>query len=58
VIGRQDQVLPDAVIDKMRLGMPAAKVVTIEQAGHTSLLTIPSPKRDQAVLQFLGLDHE
>jgi len=35
--------------------MPAARVVTIPEAGHTSLLTIPSQERDAAVLEFLGL---
>jgi hypothetical protein len=29
--------------------------VTIERAGHTSLLTIPSEERDSAILEFLGL---
>ncbi|MBX3064233.1 MAG: alpha/beta hydrolase [Anaerolineae bacterium] len=58
VIGKEDQVLPDPVISQMQAGMPAAKVVTIESAGHTSVITIPSEERDQALSQFLGLNDE
>jgi pimeloyl-ACP methyl ester carboxylesterase len=55
VFGRDDQVLADSVMTAMRDGMPHARVVTINEAGHTSLLTIPSENRDRAVLTFLGL---
>jgi pimeloyl-ACP methyl ester carboxylesterase len=55
VIGREDQVLSDAVIDAMKAHLPAAEVVTVEPAGHTSVLTIPHAHRDHSILQFLGL---
>jgi len=53
--GIDDQMLPDGVVESMCAGMPSAQVVTVEQAGHTSLLTVPSDTRDRAVLHFL--DH-
>jgi pimeloyl-ACP methyl ester carboxylesterase len=53
IVGREDQVLPDEVIATMLEGMPSAQVVTIEEAGHTSLLTVPNEQRDEAILQFL-----
>ncbi len=56
MVGPQDQVLPDDVVASMLEGMPSAQVVTVEGAGHTSLLTIPSQERDAALLQFLGLE--
>lgn len=55
VLGREDQVLPDEVIATMRDGMPHAEVVTVDDAGHTSLLTIPHVERDDALRRFLGL---
>jgi pimeloyl-ACP methyl ester carboxylesterase len=55
VVGEMDRALPDEVILKMQSAIPSAQVVTIEQAGHTSLLTIPSDERDTAILQFLNL---
>ncbi len=55
IVGKDDQVLSDSVVATMLEGMPTARVVTIQQAGHTSLLTIPSEERDAALLQFLGL---
>ncbi|MBX3086561.1 MAG: alpha/beta hydrolase [Anaerolineae bacterium] len=54
VMGREDQVLSDYIIAIMRQGMPRARVVTVDPAGHTSLLTIPYAERDEAILQFLG----
>jgi pimeloyl-ACP methyl ester carboxylesterase len=57
VMGREDQVLSDYVIAIMRQGMPRARVVTVDPAGHTSLLTIPYAERDEAILQFLGLSN-
>jgi pimeloyl-ACP methyl ester carboxylesterase len=55
LIGKEDRVLPDEIVATMLDGMPSARVVTVEEAGHTSLLTIPSPARDAAILEFLGL---
>ncbi len=55
LMGTGDRVLPDEVVARMLDGMPSAKVVTIEQAGHTSLMTIPSEERDSAILEFLAL---
>jgi hypothetical protein len=55
LIGDVDRALPEEVIAKMQAAMPSAQVVTIEQAGHTSLLTIPSEERDTAILRFLNL---
>lgn len=56
--GSEDQVLPDSVVALMLEGMPTAQVITIPQASHTSLLTIPSAERNKAVLNFLGLSSE
>ncbi len=53
VVSAEDQVLSDEVIATMLEGMPMAGVVTIAEAGHTSLLTIPSAERDTAILAFL-----
>jgi pimeloyl-ACP methyl ester carboxylesterase len=55
LMGATDRALPDEVIAKMQSAMPTAEIVTIEEAGHTSLLTIPSDERDTALLQFLKL---
>jgi pimeloyl-ACP methyl ester carboxylesterase len=55
LIGQEDRVLPDDTITSMVDKLPSARVVTIEEAGHTGLLTIPSPERDGAILEFLGL---
>jgi pimeloyl-ACP methyl ester carboxylesterase len=55
LIGKEDRVLPDEVVATMLDGMPAARVVTVDAAGHTSLLTIPSMDRDAAILEFLGV---
>jgi pimeloyl-ACP methyl ester carboxylesterase len=55
MVGKDDQALNDSVIATMLAGMPTARVVTIPEAGHTSLITIPSEARDAAVLEFLGL---
>jgi len=55
IMGVEDQLLPDPVIATMQAGMPTSTVVTIMGAGHTSLLTIPSRERDEAILNFLGL---
>ncbi|MEP7286212.1 MAG: alpha/beta hydrolase [Chloroflexota bacterium] len=55
--GAEDQVLSDDVLATMLQGMPAAQTVTITGAGHTSLLTIPSPVRDSAILKFLDMLH-
>lgn len=58
ILGKDDQVLNDATIAQMVDGLTGAtsvEVVTIEQAGHTSLMTIPSEIRDNAILRFLGI---
>ncbi|MCC7449436.1 MAG: alpha/beta hydrolase [Anaerolineae bacterium] len=55
IVGKDDQVLADSVISTMRAGLPTARVITIPEAGHTSLITAPSHARDAAVLDFLGL---
>lgn len=54
VVGAEDQVLTDEVLAPMLDAMPSAGVVTIAEAGHTSLLTIPSEERDTAILDFLA----
>jgi pimeloyl-ACP methyl ester carboxylesterase len=53
VISTDDPVISDAVLEKLKQALPQAKAVTIPEAAHTSLLTIPSPNRDQAILEFL-----
>ena len=50
-----DQVLPNSAIQAMTSGMPQAKVVTIPEAAHLTLLTIPSAERNAAILDFLGI---
>jgi pimeloyl-ACP methyl ester carboxylesterase len=54
IIGAEDQVLPDEVVESMCAGIPQAQVITVQGAGHTSLLTIPDASRDDAVLEFLA----
>ncbi|MCC6973410.1 MAG: alpha/beta hydrolase [Anaerolineae bacterium] len=56
VIGAADPALPDEAIALMRAQMPQAQIVTIPEAAHTSLMTIPSPLRDQSLLRFLGIN--
>jgi pimeloyl-ACP methyl ester carboxylesterase len=53
VVGEADQVIPDDQLAVMLAAMPRATAVTVPEAGHTSLMTIPSPARDEAVLKFL-----
>ena len=53
VVGEADQVIPDPQLAVMLAAMPHATAVTVPEAGHTSLMTIPSPARDAAVLKFL-----
>ena len=53
IMGAEDQVLTDDVIAAMLERMPAANVLTIAEAGHTSLLTVPNDERDMAILGFL-----
>lgn len=53
IVGDADQVIPDALLAEMLVAMPGAESVTVPEAGHTSLMTIPSPVRDAAVLSFL-----
>lgn len=53
VVGEADQVIPDEQLAAMLAAMPGAKAVTVPEAGHTSLMTIPSAARDAAVLGFL-----
>jgi pimeloyl-ACP methyl ester carboxylesterase len=55
MVGVEDRVLSDEAVAAMRAGLHSSRVVTIERAGHTSLLTIPSEERDSAILEFLGL---
>ena len=55
LIGPEDRVLPDETVANMLDAMRSAKLVTIEQAGHTGLITTPSQERDAAILDFLGL---
>jgi pimeloyl-ACP methyl ester carboxylesterase len=54
IMGKADQILNDEVIGTMLEGLPQAQIVTVEAAGHTSLLSIPSERRDRAILEFLG----
>jgi pimeloyl-ACP methyl ester carboxylesterase len=55
IMGVEDRLLSDPVIAQMQAGMPNSNAVTVIGAGHTSLLTIPSPERDEAILNFLGI---
>jgi lipase len=55
VFGRDDQVISDAALRSFQQALPTAQVVTLETAGHTTVLTIPSADRDTAIVHFLGL---
>jgi pimeloyl-ACP methyl ester carboxylesterase len=58
VMGTADQVLPDDVLHGMTTSLrasPSVQVVTVAEAGHTSVMTIPHSARDEAILRFLGL---
>jgi pimeloyl-ACP methyl ester carboxylesterase len=55
ITGPNDQVLDDATLEVMQNGMPHAEIVTIPQAGHTTIVTMPSPERDAAIERFLGV---
>jgi pimeloyl-ACP methyl ester carboxylesterase len=55
ITGKDDQVLPDATLAAMLAAMPSARAVTVEEAGHTSLMTIPHGGRDAAICAFLGI---
>jgi pimeloyl-ACP methyl ester carboxylesterase len=49
-----DLVLPEDVGDRMVREMPDAKRVDLEGVNHYTILFHPNPKRDQAILDFLG----
>ncbi|HRE47000.1 MAG TPA: alpha/beta hydrolase [Aggregatilineales bacterium] len=48
-----DPLLSEDILAKMVKAFPNARAVTIPDAGHTSLMTIPSTIRDQALITFL-----
>lgn len=54
IVGDADQVIPDEQLAAMLAAISGSKAVTVPEAGHTSLMTIPSPARDEAVVSFLA----
>jgi pimeloyl-ACP methyl ester carboxylesterase len=50
-----EPVLTDEILALMQAGMPQAEVLTISEAGHTTIVTMPHPQRDAAMLRFLGV---
>ena len=56
LFGPEDQVLNDEVLDPILAGIPQAQVITVPEAGHTSIMTIPSTMRDNVILEFLGIN--
>ncbi len=50
-----EPVLTDEIVALMQAGMPQAQVLTIPEAGHTTIVTMPHPQRDAALLRFLGV---
>lgn len=55
VFGIDDCVISDDVLNLLIEALPQAQVVTIPEAGHTTILTMPSRHRDQAIVDFLKL---
>ncbi|MCC7206607.1 MAG: alpha/beta hydrolase [Anaerolineae bacterium] len=53
IVGDFDQVIPDEQLAAVLAAIPGSRAVTVPEAGHTSLMTIPSAARDEAVLSFL-----
>ncbi|HVO41760.1 MAG TPA: alpha/beta hydrolase [Aggregatilineales bacterium] len=51
-----DQMLSDDAIALMTASMPNTKVLTIAEATHITLLTVPSAARNTAILEFLGIE--
>jgi pimeloyl-ACP methyl ester carboxylesterase len=55
VFTEQDVVLSEATATHMAAQLGNARVVTVAEAGHTTLMTMPSTTRDEAISQFLQL---
>ena len=56
LFGPGSMVLPDESLSALLHAIPSAQAITIEEASHTSLLTIPCEARDRAIVKFLGLE--
>jgi len=53
-----DPVLTDDTLALMQAGMPQAEVLTVPEAGHTTIVTMPHAERDAAILRFLGVSDD
>jgi pimeloyl-ACP methyl ester carboxylesterase len=53
VWGRQDELIPVSSGEKLRNGIPGAKLVVFEQCGHVPQLEKPA-EFNQALFDFLG----
>jgi pimeloyl-ACP methyl ester carboxylesterase len=51
--GQDDQHINADVLADLQAKLPQMQVYTSPAAGHTSILTIPDPQRDQVLLEFL-----
>ena len=52
--GEQGLLLPQNALKRMQQEMDRAECVELEDADHYSIVFQPSPKRDRAILDFLG----
>ncbi|MCS6870285.1 MAG: alpha/beta hydrolase [Anaerolineae bacterium] len=50
-----EPVLTDDILAMMQAGMPQAEILTIPEAAHTTIVTMPHAERDAAILRFLGV---
>ncbi len=50
-----EPVLTDETIALMQSGLPQAQVLTIPEAAHTTIVTMPHAQRDATLLGFLGV---
>ncbi len=53
MLGEDDLVLPEDVVDRMVREIPQARRVDLEETNHYSILFQPDMNRDQAILQFV-----
>lgn len=53
MLGEDDLVLPEDVVDRMVREIPQARRVDLEETNHYSILFQPNMNRDQAILQFV-----
>lgn len=52
--GKEDQHISAEVLATLQEGLPQLQVYTMPEAGHTAILTVPDPQRDQVIRDFLA----